>query len=227
MNNVRPNDGGDGSSQAAASLGIVILFCLVFMGPFALFVTVDLMKVELPTYMTAEESTYLAGGITDVNMRATANISACLDGMFQEAFEEEIGNYIPFKAMALFGNSLRQRIGIEASNCFFDWTCYPTFYGSRYVYIPSQDALTWMASKDEQFDHAGFDHFFEKAMKAAHDNPSMDFIVYMTDPNNDLSPLNPSYEYVSGSMDYADLVERLGSIDDAAPSNLSIMHGGG
>lgn len=35
---------------------------------------------------------YLAGGFTDVNMRAATNISAYLGGSFQAAFEEEVGN---------------------------------------------------------------------------------------------------------------------------------------
>lgn len=53
---------------------------------------------------------------------------------------------------------------------------------------------------------------FERVAGAAHDNPDMDFIVYMTDPNNDLSLLSPSCEYVSKSMYYAGLVGRLSFI---------------
>lgn len=216
-----------GSFKTKKMLIVIVAFCLILIGPSVLYLTTNLMKLDLPSSLTSKEATYLVGGIVDVDMQAKVNIASFADGSFQIALEDEIANYIPMKASVLFADALRQRMGIEASNQLFAWPCYPTFYGSGYVYIPDQDALTWIASKEDDFDLSGFDSFYSKLIEVSRSNQSVDFIVYMTDPNNDTSPLNPTYKLVSNSMEYEMLAERMDGFLKTSPSNLTLLHGGG
>ena len=58
-----------------------------------------------------------------------------------------MGNCVPLKATALLANAAVQRSAIEASNVLFGWECYPTFYGSAIVEMPSEGRLLETAEK--------------------------------------------------------------------------------
>ena len=65
----------------------------------------------------------------------------------QAELETEVGNYIPCKGIAQLTNARLQRTAIALSSDLFRWDAYPTFYGSKYVYVPKDDVLLGLPGK--------------------------------------------------------------------------------
>lgn len=95
----------------------------------------------LPSWLTAEDARYLSGGVTEADVTGSASLEGFVSGEFQQAVENEVGNYIPGKAAALLGNASVQRNFIDASNVLFQFDCVPTYFGSKVVDVPSAGRL--------------------------------------------------------------------------------------
>lgn len=120
--------------------------CLLFCGP-ALIGLASWGGVALPSWLTAADAAYLSGGITEADPAAHFSVEGFASGEFQEAAEYAVGNCVPLKATALLANAAVQRSAIEASNVLFGWECYPAFYGSAIVEMPSEGRLLETAEK--------------------------------------------------------------------------------
>lgn len=204
----------------------LVVVALVLCSPCILLV-LEKANVLVPGWLSSVDATYLAGGRTEVDVRSVADLHSFLRGDLQNAVEEGIENHIPMKALSLLDNAFVQRAMINASNLLFDWDCYPTYYGSDCAYIPSQDALTICATKDGDFDHEGFSAFFENVRDFALENPTIEVVVYMADPNNGTATFNPTQDLVSDSVAYSELVGCMEGFRTPDASNLRYLHGGG
>lgn len=119
--------------------------CLSLLGPLALWMAEEAGDIPLPPWLASEDAVYLAGGQTRGDIPGAASWEGFASGELQDAVESEVGSFIPAKATALFTTAGMQRGAIEASNALFGWNCYPTFYDSDIVAVPSEARLAEMA----------------------------------------------------------------------------------
>lgn len=129
---------------ASAAFSVVLSFLLC--GPLLLYCA-ETARVDLPSWLTAGDASYLSGGIVKADVEANATLEGFASGKLQQSLEDEVGNYIPAKATALLTTAALQRSSITTSNLLFNWHCYPTFYGSTLLDVPSEDRLVEMAEE--------------------------------------------------------------------------------
>ena len=164
------------------------------LGPAGIIVS-DRIGLDLPDWATAEDSKYLVGGIAPVDVADNLSFDDFIDEKLQGAVESKIENWIPGKASALITNAKLQRAGIELSNLVFQWECYPTYYGSRTIFIPSQDALSSMAVSESEWN--GTKSFLQALSYYAQANISTKFIVYLVAERSCTPAANPSFSLTS------------------------------
>lgn len=141
---------------------IIAAFCLVLLSPVALYGAQKLSPVELPSWLTSVDAEYLEGTKAAGSVRESLTLEGFTSGKLQERAEAKVRKFVPCRAAALLGNAALQRTFIASSNALFGWECYPTFYGSRYVYSLGDgfllDTLTkglserWMEEVAESYD---------------------------------------------------------------------------
>lgn len=186
--------------------GIVILtFLLILFSPAVLWCA-EKAQLELPSWITSEDARYLAGGRADIDIVSVATPEHFIDRVFQSDLERELGNYIPLKAIALLGNAQWQRTMIEASNLLFGFECYPTYFASTTLYVPSRDILTGFPGKSSSFGdyEDAFKGFVEGLKGAAIRYPDKRFHIYLADTGAG-SEFNPANYLVSGTYELADI----------------------
>lgn len=185
----------------------VILFCMFLLGPAGIFLC-EKVHINLPGWLTAEDSRYLSGGIEKASVRKNLSISGFESEKLQEAIETQIGNNVPMKSTALLINANTQRLAIEASNLAFSWGCYPTYYGSTKVYDASLGALSRMPYAFPEKRGEEFCAFVSKLSNLACEYPEKRFVVYVANLSQ-VSGVNPAKNYISdGFVSVDDLVLR-------------------
>lgn len=120
---------------------MVTILTSLFLTGALLFAALESAGIPFPVWLSPEEASYLAGGAPASHLDQNFNVDGFANKKLQKSLEIEIGNKIPAKATALLTHAGIQRGFISLSNYPFGWECYPTFYGSGYVYIPANDAI--------------------------------------------------------------------------------------
>ena len=203
-----------------------VLGCLLLVGPSALFCAQNVFKADLPSSVTAEDASYLTGGIVEVDVRASASIAGFASGELQSAMEDEVGNCIPFKADALLGNAALQRFAIASSNRLFSWPCYPTYFGSTKLYSPECNALFEMPMLNEsrimqrRALEGDLESFGKGLALVASQFPEKRFIVVMADRSS-TSTVNPANSLVTETMMTSECVQMLRN-EVAGVENVSV-----
>lgn len=131
------------------SLLFSVLVCLVLCGPAALYLA-ERAGAAVPLWLTTEDANYLSGSEESANVAAVATLEGFETKAFQAAVETEVSAHVPAKASALLATAAWQRGAITASNVLFGWECYPTFYDSGIVDIPSESRLAEIAKKADE-----------------------------------------------------------------------------
>lgn len=186
---------------------LIIVFCAVLVGPFALWIAQAKMKLPLPDFVTAEGAAYLAGGKSDTSIKDKFSLTGFADKSLQEALENKIGNYIPAKGSALLTNAYLQRTAIATSNNLFDWECYPTYFGSSHLYIPSKNSIcTFPAIYKESIPELS--SFCKELKKFSHRNPEINIKLYIVDYST-TSSINPSQKYLKKRATTSDFFKYL------------------
>lgn len=160
------------------------------------------LKVELPSWFTAEDAKYLEGNSRYSNIGPFLNLKGISSGDLQTAIEEEVEQYIPLKASCILDTAALQRSFIVDSNVFFNWNCYPTFYGSSYAYSPSQNTTFEIAEKETESNKERIESFINDLEDYAKQNPDIKFIMYFAPSSRDTNNWNPTNHYVSNAWDY-------------------------
>lgn len=178
---------------------------LLLIAPALLFLNQGFVGYPLPTWLTAQDAEYLKGGVSESDVGQHMSLAGFASGALQEAIEDEVGNHIPLKAAALLGNAGVQRQAIAASNALFRWDCFPSFYGSKVLYLPKEDALMLqpMAYDGAWFD--GLEGFCDKVQELAKAMPEVEFAVYMVGADT-VPALNPAYKLTSRPIRYDEAV---------------------
>lgn len=190
------------------------VLCLLLCGPICL-LAAERAGISLPSWFTAEDATYLSGGVEKTDLFDRRGLREIFGGGFREAVETEVGNYIPCKATALLANAALQRNAIALSNALYQWPCYPTSFGANHLYIPEQDAVTaWPRSADPLKD-GGLLDFGDQLRAFAADNEGVSVCACVVDMSA-TAKTNPACSLVSESYTTSQVVDALkGRIGDA------------
>lgn len=189
-----------------------ILIGVVLLSPTVLYGLVNICKVDVPSALTAQDASWLTGGIARAQVRENLSLDAFEEGRFQSSIEKAVGNYVPAKASVLLGNAAVQRMFISASNAIFEWECYPTYYGSTKLYLPSHFALAEMPMLDETKVISSGDlenglmEFGASLAKVASRHPDKNFWVVLADRTS-TSRANPAFDLVSNRLSTEDCGE--------------------
>ncbi len=195
-----------------------IILSLFLLGPLFLLCSQHILKIEIPDWLTAEESQYLEGASSKVDLKKVTSFDGFINGEFQNAIDEKIGNYIPMKADALLTNASIQRFAIDASNKLFGWECYPTFYGNTdTIYSPKDDAIFWYPIIDSERFIEGTQKFAERIAEFSKNNPDK-FICIVVPDHPQTSMLNPALNYLNDCFTIKDCVEILNTTAEGIPN---------
>lgn len=215
---------GNRDARAAERINVVgqrlqsVLFsgalCLLLCGPICLFAA-ERAGVSLPSWFTAEDATYLSGGVEKTDLFDRQGLREILGGGFREAAETEVGNYIPCKATALLANAVLQRNAIALSNALYQWPCYPTSFGAEYLYIPEQGAVTAWPRSTDPLEDGGLLNLGDQLRAFAADNKGVSVCAYVVDMSA-TARTNPACPLVSESYTTSQVVDALkGCVGDA------------
>lgn len=183
-------------------------FCLFLIGPALLFVGQEKLAVDLPSWFTAKEADYLAGGLEEARVERHLNLSGFVSEKLQSNLETAINNHVPLKSSVLLGNASLQRSAILASNKLFNHPAVPTFYGSDKIYLPAYNALARMPDDDVEATLKGTAATAAGIMNLAEAYPSIQFCIVVADESN-TSEANPAVQLVSKNVTTSDCVETL------------------
>lgn len=192
------------------------LFCLLLLTPCALWAAQEGLRLPLPSWLTAESATYLSGGIAESNLGEHLSLAGFQTEELQEALTTEIENHIPFKANVLLTNASLQRNAIAASNLMAHFDAYPTFYGSKTVYIPQYDALADYPST-KQWTLKRTKKTAEGIAKIANHVPDKNFYLVVADMSY-TSASNPAHQLVSEALSTSDYLAVLNEGIKDAPN---------
>lgn len=135
-------------------------------------------------------------------------LSTVIDASFQADFEQAVADSTPLRDQALLLNAGLQRTSIACANRVFGYSCYPTFYGSNWAYVPSHDAVvqklnTASSNYLQSMNRAASSI---NALADSHENVSF-YLLALDRP--DASDANPTVSYVSNPLTYTTVDENL------------------
>lgn len=210
-------ESGRGPRVRDAALAVIL--GLFMIGPAFLF-GVQVMGADVPTWLSARNSQWLSGGYQESQVGKHATAEGFASGKLQKALDVAIGNHIPAKAGALLGNAAFQRIFIEVSNALFAWRCYPTYYGSKRIYIPEANALVRPAMSGRSDTLEVLESFGDDLAAFADRHRGISFKVVVPDVS-ECSVANPSSSLVSDAVSTEGCVGAL-EMATSSVSNVSV-----
>lgn len=164
---------------------------------------VQQLGVHVPSWFSARDSVWLSGYIEDTELSEHLSLDSFLKGDLQASFDSAIGNHIPMKAEALLTSASIQRTFIGGSNSLFRMECYPSYYGSNEVYIPSVNALANWPRLDMDNVLASVKDFSMLMLSFAETHPDKRFHIIFADISSS-SNLNPACAYLKVQVCAAD-----------------------
>lgn len=178
------------------SVLFAIALLLLLLSPTILFITNKTLRIGIPDFMLPESAQYLSGGMVKTDLIGHISYEDFTQKKLQEQLEATIENNIPLKRIALLGNASLQRIFIAASNAFFHWECYPTYYSSDYVICPDLNSVI-IRSLTITKENTDAGKSFVDAINLIHnENPTIN-IVYQSIDDTHSSDANPSHKLQS------------------------------
>lgn len=177
-----------------------MIVCLALCGPAALYLA-ERAGVAVPLWLTTEDANYLSGSEESANVAEAATLEGFETKAFQHAVETEVSAHVPAKAAALLTTAAWQRGAIATSNVLFGWECYPTFYDSDIVDIPSEGRLAEIAKKADE-DLVACARRVAAGMDAlGREFPERRFFVYLGPDSLNVSG-SPTADLVSNPLTY-------------------------
>lgn len=196
-------------------------FVLLLMVPLSLCAAVN-AGLPLPSWLTSEDASYLEGRKPIVALPALGGTEGFQSGTAQTVIQDYLAAFFPMRASVLLGNAELQRDAIALSNQLFGWDCYPTYYGSSVLYVPSMNRLSAYPVKKSgnttnESNQEKYSGFFEGLRKVAVQFPSTNFYIYIAD-TSDESEFNVANSLVSFPEDLDDIAacfeDELGDLEN-------------
>ena len=125
---------------------------------------------------------------------------------FQSDFEQYVADSIPYRDQALMLNAGLQRSQIALANRVFGFACYPTFYGSDYVYVPEHDAIVQTLRAFTPNHEQAMERAAGALNALAESNGGVSFYLFALD-RADASDANPTADLVPNPLTYSTVDE--------------------
>lgn len=183
----------------ARHLAFCALACLFFLGPILLSVAIGPLGMKLPSWLTTEDASFFDGGVSEAHIQEKLSLEGFTSKELQTQIDNQMGNSIPCKAIAMLTNAQLQRLSIQSSNLLHGWDCYPTFFGSEKIYVPESDALAYTPWKRGEGTNAKLTTFMNGVTELAQNYPNIRFTVYLPGGLHE-NAINPAYDYVENSF---------------------------
>lgn len=199
-----------------------LLLCLFLCFPLS-FAIANKIGAPLPDALKSEEAKYLEGGIAQTHLGQSFSWKGFQEGETQRNLETLVSNNIPLKQVALLGNAAIQRVAIETSNYLFCWRCYPTYFGSKRVFIPSENALAIMPAKARGDTLQWMKTFAGNLAVFAEKNPELSCVVILADMAS-RSEGNPAVHLVTDVATTEECAEEIQKgLDGSAAGNVHLV----
>lgn len=198
-----------------------VSLAIFLLGPAALWVSQTKLHLDIPSWLTAEDATYLSGSKQETSVRESLSVEKFQVKELQGAIEHKLSNYIPAKAMAITENAAIQRHSIVLSNFLFNWPCYPTYYGSTRLTYPMQSVIAYLPKTQSASYQNQWRTFATGLCKAARRHPEKRFVVYVAGGYYEPS-INPAYSLMSRPVRPTDCIDLLRN-ETAAIPNIFIL----
>lgn len=201
------------------------LVCAFLLGPIMLYVSTEMLHMDIPKELTAADSEFLSGGTTAFDVKEDLTLENMREGVAQQAIEERINLFIPAKYATLLTYSEMQRLSISVTSGLFGWRCYPTHYGTDVVFVDEQKILMPMVDYPFQEWREKLDEFGAALSAFALKHPDKNFYIVIPDTAV-TSTCNPVVEYSSDFMSTDQitepLVSRCKNLDNVTISTLTV-----
>lgn len=206
--------------MAARNIFFSLVFCLFTTGPCAIYFTQNIIGASLPGWLTSESAEYLVGALNVHSSGKDGAVEGFIEGAFQDALETKLQSSIPLKEAALTINASTQRYAIAASNLFFRWPAYPTFFGSGYCLLSDKEALVRMPVSNDNACAVSAKVFAAGLSTVARANNNINFEVCFADLSS-YSAANPARSLVSSpSLTTKDIVRAV--CDEVDSQNIRV-----
>lgn len=180
-------------------------FCAILLGPASLVVAEYAgLEDRLPSWVTIEDAKYLSGGISKTDLKSVLSLGGVSSGELQTALENEVGNHVPAKSLALLVNAGIQRDAIEASNLLFGWECAPAFYGSSLVSIGSDGRLAETPQAATAEASSSLDRMAKEYERFAADHADVNVFLYFAPDSMNVDGV-PTAALMSNPLTYQDI----------------------
>lgn len=136
------------------------------------------------------------------------SVGTIANASFQSNFEKYVADSIPYRDQALLLNAGLQRSQISLANRVFGFSCYPTFYGSGYVYVPEHDAVVQTLRAFTPNHETAMGQAADAINALAESYGDVSFYLCALDRAS-ASDANPTADYVSNPLTYTVLDEQL------------------
>ena len=135
-------------------------------------------------------------------------LSTVIDASFQSDFEQAVADFTPLRDEALLLNAGLQRMSIACANRVFGYTCYPTFYGSDWAYVPARDAVVQKLNSASSNYLQSMERAASSLSALADSHKNVSFYLFALD-RADASDANPTLDYVTDPLTYTLIDENL------------------
>ena len=127
---------------------------------------------------------------------------------YQDHMEQALADKVPARPRVLLANASVQRALITAANTVCGYPAYPTFFGSRYVYCPSVEAVYQAPVLASSYNDAFFERTGEAVARTMRANPDLNWVYILPDRAN-ISVASPAHDLVANNIDYPLAVQKL------------------
>lgn len=193
---------------------IFSIICILFLaGPILYIAFCELYPQirDLPANAGAE---YLTGEKAIRRFEPPISMQSFTAKKTQQYMEDYIGGNIPAKSVAILNAAALQRDAISLSNIAFGYDCYPSFYDSEILYIPSHDALMHMPMTQNENLKSDLVAFCDGLEGWMQNHSDMNVRICLADIS-EYSALNPASSYMQTDFctndAYGYLMSRFGS----------------
>lgn len=115
----------------------------------------------------------------------------------RDSIEVGFGKLVPFRDNLMLVSAGLQRQGIHTANLLTGYEVYPSYYGSRYVELPQEGAVSYVPDMKGDGFWRHLHRFGRGLAKKARQHPDTTFVLYLV-PGKSAPGASPLYEYMDG-----------------------------
>jgi|GEM_PF-910279 len=182
------------------------VICIMILGCVLVFKGIEHSPLSSLVSSALKETSQLEG--RNYEHLPELELESIVEATFQSDFEQYVADSIPWRDQALMLNAGVQRTQISLASKAFGYACYPTFYGSEYVYVLTRDAVVETLKTLTPSNEQAMERAAAAISELAEANEDVSFYLLTIDRAN-ASDANPTLGYVTNPLTYTVLDEQL------------------